>query len=355
MQHVHRPICRVINYDAAENADTLSHHGLEALRTALDRTTLSISQEMSSDPSCEQQAIQGAHLAFRKLYEKSRYVLTELGSCAANFFIRETVKTFRVQTQCPSKLQMDHPDRATELLLRMFDELRIDQVCHGNNSKFQNISPKVISLLDYLLEDPEDSMRGIVFVTQRVVAKILSLIINDPRHARGRLRCVHNVGLSNISQRTFTLTDLITRRAQREGLSSFRDGKSNIIVATSVLEEGIDVQACNVVACFDLPPNLTSYIQRRGRARHQSSRYAILANADTDAAKVVQWRKIEADLTERYQEDHRQAEIYSALESYEEPVSYVLETTKYVTGTFSAVIYPEYLFETHFKHVAGHE
>jgi endoribonuclease Dicer len=43
-----------------------------------------------------------------------------------------------------------------------------------------------------------------------------------------------------------------------------------------VLEEGIDIQKCNLVVKFDLPKNYRSYVQSKGRARHQNSKYYMM-------------------------------------------------------------------------------
>lgn len=43
--------------------------------------------------------------------------------------------------------------------------------------------------------------------------------------------------------------------------------KFNLLVATSVLEEGIDVPSCNLVVRFDRIQTYTSYVQSMGRAR----------------------------------------------------------------------------------------
>jgi len=48
------------------------------------------------------------------------------------------------------------------------------------------------------------------------------------------------------------------------------------MVASDVLEEGIDIPKCNLVVKFDLPKNYRSYIQSKGRARHRSSKYYIM-------------------------------------------------------------------------------
>lgn len=50
----------------------------------------------------------------------------------------------------------------------------------------------------------------------------------------------------------------------------------NIIVATPILEEGLDVQSCNLVICFDPPKTFCSFIQCRGRARTHNSDFIIM-------------------------------------------------------------------------------
>lgn len=52
----------------------------------------------------------------------------------------------------------------------------------------------------------------------------------------------------------------------------------NIIVATSILEEGLDVQSCNLVIRFDPSVTVCSFIQSRGRARVQNSDYILMVD-----------------------------------------------------------------------------
>lgn len=60
----------------------------------------------------------------------------------------------------------------------------------------------------------------------------------------------------------------------------FRSGLKNLIIATSVLEEGIDLLAYHLVISFDSPDNITSFIQRRGRARQGVSEFVVMKAAD---------------------------------------------------------------------------
>jgi hypothetical protein len=50
----------------------------------------------------------------------------------------------------------------------------------------------------------------------------------------------------------------------------------NLLVATSVGEEGLDIQTCCLVVRFDLPETVSSFIQSRGRARMTKSKYVFL-------------------------------------------------------------------------------
>lgn len=50
----------------------------------------------------------------------------------------------------------------------------------------------------------------------------------------------------------------------------------NVIVATSILEEGLDVQSCNLVVRFDPASTVSSFIQSRGRARMPNSDFLLL-------------------------------------------------------------------------------
>lgn len=52
----------------------------------------------------------------------------------------------------------------------------------------------------------------------------------------------------------------------------------NLLIATKVGEEGLDIQTCCLVIRFDLPETVASFIQSRGRARMLQSEYAFLVD-----------------------------------------------------------------------------
>lgn len=65
-------------------------------------------------------------------------------------------------------------------------------------------------------------------------------------------------------------------RRQEEVLKRFRMHDCNVLIGTSVLEEGIDVPKCNLVVRWDPPITYRSYVQCKGRARAAPAYHVML-------------------------------------------------------------------------------
>ncbi|XP_019419125.1 PREDICTED: endoribonuclease Dicer homolog 2-like isoform X2 [Lupinus angustifolius] len=139
------------------------------------------------------------------------------------------------------------------------------------------LTSKVYCLVESLLEYRDlNNMRCIVFVERVITAVVLEILLNAllPKYNSWKTKFIagHNSGLKNQ-----------TRKKQNQIVEEFRDGLVNIIVATSILEEGLDVQSCNLVIRFDPCPTVCSFIQSRGRARRQNSDYLLMVKSgDSD-------------------------------------------------------------------------
>lgn len=72
-------------------------------------------------------------------------------------------------------------------------------------------------------------------------------------------------------------------RNQMDTVTAFRTKTFNVLVSTSLCEEGFDIPDCNLVVSFQEPLSITSIIQAKGRARRPNSRYFIL----TPISKVI--------------------------------------------------------------------
>lgn len=70
----------------------------------------------------------------------------------------------------------------------------------------------------------------------------------------------------------------VEHRRQEEVLKRFRMHDCNVLVGTSVLEEGIDLPKCNLVVRWDAPTTYRSYVQCKGRARAAPAYHVILVS-----------------------------------------------------------------------------
>ncbi|KAK4278616.1 hypothetical protein QN277_016440 [Acacia crassicarpa] len=135
------------------------------------------------------------------------------------------------------------------------------------------LTSKVQCLTDSLLEyRGMNDMRCIIFVDRIITAIALEALLREflPKHNGWKTKYIagNNSKLQNQ-----------TRKKQNEIVEEFRMGLVNIIVATSILEEGLDVQSCNLVIRFDPSATVCSFIQSRGRARVQNSEYILMVGS----------------------------------------------------------------------------
>uniref|UniRef100_A0A8C9DL53 DExH-box helicase 58 n=1 Tax=Prolemur simus TaxID=1328070 RepID=A0A8C9DL53_PROSS len=118
-----------------------------------------------------------------------------------------------------------------------------------------------------------NSPRGIIFTRTRQSAHSLLLWLQQQPGLRTMdIRAQLLIGAGNNSQSTH-----MTQRNQEEVIQKFRAGTLNLLVATSVAEEGLDIPQCNVVVRYGLLTNEISMVQARGRARAGQSVYSFVA------------------------------------------------------------------------------
>ena len=63
---------------------------------------------------------------------------------------------------------------------------------------------------------------------------------------------------------------------QAANLDSFRSGKCNVMVATDIAQEGLDVPQCNYVIRYEFVSNEIGTIQSRGRARAEEGKLYLI-------------------------------------------------------------------------------
>ena len=159
---------------------------------------------------------------------------------------------------------------------------------YGTNAKSpesKDISAKVQSLIDTLLEFENDPLFcGIIFCQMKSVTIALQNLLE--KHPKLQfIKSAYLVGHNPSMKAKMGMgADL-----QASIVKKFSKGDLNLLVATRVAEEGLDIKPCNCVIQFDfLEKTVSSYIQSRGRARHLTSHYIILAEkGDLSASKLL--------------------------------------------------------------------
>ncbi|MBE3043365.1 hypothetical protein IMZ48_12505 [Candidatus Bathyarchaeota archaeon] len=144
------------------------------------------------------------------------------------------------------------------------------------NPDTSHLSHKTLLLVsvlgDYFREPGEH--KCIVFVEKRYTAMLLAEVFKQlqslpylkPAYVVGERA---DQGPVTMSYREAVLT-----------IHRFRKGETNCLFASPVAEEGIDIPDCDIVIRFDLCNSMIQYIQSRGRARHEKSKFIILYEKD---------------------------------------------------------------------------
>jgi Fanconi anemia group M protein len=134
--------------------------------------------------------------------------------------------------------------------------------------------PKIQILMDIIKEEYSNNqnLKIIVFTQFRDTASIISKNLNT---------------ISNIKSKVFVGQAKkngmgMNQKEQRLMIEEFSSGKINILCATSIAEEGLDIPEVNAVIFYEAVPSAIRSIQRAGRtARLEQGKLIILLTKRT--------------------------------------------------------------------------
>ncbi|KAL2021535.1 hypothetical protein VTK56DRAFT_7034 [Thermocarpiscus australiensis] len=264
----------------------------------------------------------------RSFCAKARNICKHLGPWAADYYVHRVITEF---LKAPITRQVQS-NGLTQEEVRYLAEAFLKVDAPPPPPIPTALSAKVLVLIKILESQPGNPV-GIVFVEERATVAVLSHILSVHPRTVSRYRVGSVVGSSRFPGRSQDFLDLTTKE-YLFSLQAFRKGTTNLLVATSALEEGIDVPACNLVVCFDRPKNLKSFIQRRGRARMSASQLYLLVEEESGDL-LAYWQGLEQEMKRKYEDDMREIERLEEIESsealYDYPVLRDEETGAQIT------------------------
>ncbi|CAG9980555.1 unnamed protein product [Clonostachys byssicola] len=249
---------------------------------------------------------------FRRLLARSLEIALQLGPWAADHYLSRVIEEYTVKAKESHDYFDDWLQEEKKYITELLSKVQVAPPIE--QPRPEDISVKVKKLVKELLSI-EESPVGIIFVKERATVSILCDLLGTYTDIAHKYRIGTVVGTSSYQNKKRTIYDFFSE-IDLSVLQKFRSGKINLLIATSVLEEGIDVPACNLVICFDQLDTIKSFIQRRGRARMRESRLTLFLEK---SSKVVsKWEDAEEEMKRQCQDEERQVKRVKTIESQEE-------------------------------------
>ena len=151
-----------------------------------------------------------------------------------------------------------------------------------------------------------DKSKFIIFISNRIVAHFLHPELNKYLNKNIKdKRCKEIIGINKRKSDGGTmLTPSLTLKEMNEIIKQFNEGKFNILIGTSAIEEGLDIQSCNAVLTLVELRTPKSFIQIKGRARKSNSDFIIFTNSPKEGKlRIENFLKIGQQMNELFNDD----------------------------------------------------
>jgi len=262
-------------------------------------------------------SITGIHKCRRKELEQFKHLYVELGPTLVVYYIDVVLE----------EISRNHFERESH---KEFNQMRQFMIClrdylqkqclndmkegKGKSGKLMALEKLLVDVYD--IDNRESSVEekdivGIIFVQRRITALALkhylhstTTLYDGGEHIRltkkgnktQQLRCdlltrqtTHVFKYLNAShklskdQQEKAHDDWLHKMSDsREVLDKLRRREINLLICTSVVEEGVDVDACSFVIVLDGMQTTKGYIQMKGRARQLDAQFFVFENIKLD-------------------------------------------------------------------------
>ncbi|KAF8814056.1 P-loop containing nucleoside triphosphate hydrolase protein [Phlegmacium glaucopus] len=329
---VHRPIFRHIMYYQPEAPFSTNLASLVSIFNTLDieddpyiinlRAQLKKATPRTADYHRIDQKLSKAiqkgntftHKGLRDFLRAAQDICADIGPWAADWFICKVMEKTRHAADPYNNIMSSWKNKEKEYLLNILNRIIISPISFYADDIAEDSSEKAKVLIQCLLmekaetESYNDSYSAIIFVQRRDAVFALAEVLRSHPFTKDVFRVGTLIGSSDSAYRhaMMDITRNLVNEPQEDTIADFKIGEKNIIVATSVAEEGLDIQACCSVIRWDPPPNMASWAQSRGRARKKRSTFTVMfEEGSKQKDDVAKWENLEREMVALYNDPSR--------------------------------------------------
>jgi endoribonuclease Dicer len=242
------------------------------------------------------------------LFEDFKYELKEMGIFGGYL----SLSAIRVQFELVKKQPHQHRQilktvdkclgYVKELMKMIEDEIDVknltpEEIILNSSLKVRTL----VAILKKKFTDPsrEKDLQCLVFMKRRFTAKCFYHLLKQYAELDPEFPIKPDFVVGVNAELPESIDDILSNNYNKFAIERFRMKETNCVCTSSVMEEGMDLQACNLVVMYDYPMTFRSYQQTKGRARSKTSDYIVLLPSSTAGAflsKRDQYEAIDIDL-----------------------------------------------------------
>ena len=329
--YVHRPIFRHIIYSQPESPFSTNLASLFSIVSALDieqdpyviglrdqltRATYGSADYHRIDQKLSKVVQKGnsfSHKGLQDFLRAAQDICSDVGPWAADWFICKVMEKTRQAANPYNNIMSTWKNNEKKYLLSILNNVVVSPISFEEDD-IMDCSEKTNALIDCLLMEKteaelnDDSYNVIIFVQRRDTVIALAELLKRHPFTKDVFRVGFLIGSSESAYRhsMMDITRNLAKESQENTLADFKIGEKNVIVSTSVAEEGLDIQACCSVIRWDPPLNMASWAQSRGRARKKRSTFTVMFEEGTKQKEdVAKWENLEREMVALYTDPSR--------------------------------------------------
>ncbi|CAM2714477.1 unnamed protein product [Rotaria socialis] len=158
-------------------------------------------------------------------------------------------------------------------LLNEISKNELDKILQKHKEN-PTTNSKLETLIHLVKKHAIEKTKGLILVPTTFYAKSICDYLSDQPELKNIVKPTWIVG-QNSADHSLTIND------QQVKLRQFGEGECNVLIATDIVQEGLDVPTCSYVIRYEFVSDEIGTVQSRGRARAQNSSYYLITELDS--------------------------------------------------------------------------